>query len=94
MLDLTDRMRSSLVQVGWAIFSRDGEHLGDVLGAVHDRLLLPEPGEPEGRLELPTALVLDEDPVEMRARISLDAAEVGAALERDGSMPRPAHGER
>jgi hypothetical protein len=37
MSDLTDRMRSSLVQVGWAIFSRDGEYLGDVLGAVHDR---------------------------------------------------------
>lgn len=94
MMDMTERMRPSLVQAGWAIFSRDGEYLGDVLGADQDRLLLPEPGEPEGRLELPTDLVLEEEPAEMRARISLDEAEVNAAHERIGPIPRPEHADR
>lgn len=95
MTDLTDRVRPSLVQAGWAIYSRDGGYLGDVLGADRDRLLLPQPENPRGRLELSTELVLEEEPAEMRARISLTEDEVSPRHEQIEPIPRPdGRGER
>lgn len=76
MMDMSDMVRPSLVQSGWAIYSRDGAYLGDVLGADRDRFLLREPTDPDARLELSTELVLEEEPAEMRARISLAEDEV------------------
>ncbi|MEX1294582.1 MAG: hypothetical protein AB1Z67_00285 [Candidatus Limnocylindrales bacterium] len=84
----TDDQRPSLVQAGWAIYSRDGELIGEALGADSDRFLVMATDGSERRLEIPVELVLEEEPGEMRARISLDEQEVGADHDEITSIPR------
>jgi hypothetical protein len=88
MTDTLDGPRPSLVQAGWAIYSKDGELIGEVLGADHERFLLADLDRSDHRLEVPIALVLEEEPAEMRARISLDEQEIGADHDAITPIPR------
>ena len=57
-----------LVQAGWEVLSRDGKSLGEVLGADRDRFLIREADHATRRLEIPTELVVEQEPAEIRAR--------------------------
>lgn len=80
-MDMTDVVRPTLVQAGWAIYSQDGVFVGDVLGADQDRFLLREEDGSELRLQVPMELIIEEEPNEMRARVGLDEDEINAEHE-------------
>lgn len=73
MLDEPDPIR---LQAGWQVFSRDGIDLGEVLGAGQDRFLIRAEGHATRRFQLPTELIAQEEPAQMRAQIRIDAADV------------------
>ncbi len=77
-----------LVQAGWEVLSRDGESLGQVLGADKDRFLIRDDDHASRRLEIPTALIAEQEPGEMRARIAIDANEVSAEHAAITRIPR------
>lgn len=83
-----EQEQPSLVQAGWDIYCRDGGYLGMVLGADERRFLLPRPEARDERLEFDTELVIEEEPSEMRARISLERSEISDRHEHIGRIPR------
>lgn len=87
-MDMTDVVRPTLVQAGWAIYSQDGAFMGEVLGADRDRFLLRAAIGSELRLEIPTKLIIEEEPNEMRARVGLDEGEISAEHEAIAPIPR------
>ena len=91
MVDTTATPATSLVQAGWTVFSRDGEALGEVLGADERRFLLRDGDHPTRRLELSTELIVDLDAADMRAHLALDASEVTADHASIDRIPRVGH---
>lgn len=89
MMELHDETPDPvLVQAGWEVLSRDGESLGEVLGADRVRFLVREDDHATRRLEIPTDLVVEQEPAEMRARIAIDANEVSAEHAAITRIPR------
>ncbi len=88
MIDETDDVRPTLVQAGWAVYSKEGTFVGEVLGADERRFLLQDGQGSERRLEIPTEFITEEEPLEMRARISLAANEIGVGHEDIAAIPR------
>lgn len=67
-----------LVQPGWHLFSKDGEALGEVVAADEKRIILRPERDADGRIEISTDTLIEQEEPEMRARISLMADEVGS----------------
>lgn len=76
----------SSVLAGWHIYSRDGESLGEVIGADADRFLIR--GQGPYRLQLSTDTIVEQDQDDMCARISIATAEVEQIATR---IPAPGH---
>lgn len=85
MHDDPARTGAVLVQVGWDIYSQDGERLGEVV-AINEKLMhlrLEGTGD-ERSLELGTDTIIEQDEPEKRARISLEANEVSSGSDAAG----------
>jgi hypothetical protein len=88
MMDTTGSPASGLIQAGWTVFSRDGEALGEVLGADERRFLIRDGDHPTRRLEISIELVADLDAADMRARLDVDANQVTAEHGAITRVPR------
>jgi hypothetical protein len=77
----TTTANTVLVQPGWQIFSRDGEALGEVVAIDGRSMMLRGPGLEAPRYQIPADSIIEQEEAEMRARVSLDAADVAPANE-------------
>jgi hypothetical protein len=68
-----------IVQPGWHIFDRDGEHLGEVVSVESGMIILRGRTIGSDRLAVPKETVTEQEEAEMRAHVSLRASEIDGA---------------